>query len=291
MSGKQLWEGNDSAEWITKITGKTKLIFLFVFSILTITIDNPRSLFFLFIISLSLHLLGKTSFSKWKVMIIILLLSLWGTMVSQAMFYSQTPRTPLFVLINPDSGILGQFTNGIYIYREGIVYGAVQGLRSVIMLSLGLLLCWTSDPRNLLQAMINWKLPLQLSFMIITAIRFLPVIASEAGEVLTALQLRSSEINAKTKIIMHIPHIAKPLLARCLRRAQVLAMSVVSRGFFSVSKANNRFIHPWREKVVCVIIIWITLIILVSKFIYFLLEHGIYIGAFRYIYDWAKLYL
>lgn len=291
MSGRQLWEGNDSAEWITKITGKTKLIFLFLFSVLTLTIDNPRSLFFLFLISLMLHLVGKTSFSKWRIMIIILLLSLWGSMISQAIFYSQTPRTPLFALISSECYILGQFTNGVYVYREGIIYGAVQGLRSVTMLSLGLLLCWTSDPRNLLQAMIAWKLPPQLSFMVITAIRFLPVIASEASEVLTALQLRSSKKEGRTKILIHIPYIAKPLLARCLRRAQVLAMSVVSRGFFCVYRNNNRCVQPLPEKIVCVIIICMTLIVLCSKIIYFLLEQGVYFGIFRYIYDWAKLYL
>ena len=27
--------------------------------------------------------------------------------------------------------VLGQITGGLYIYREGVIYGAVQGLRSV----------------------------------------------------------------------------------------------------------------------------------------------------------------
>ena len=48
MSVRQLWEGTDAAPWMQKLNGRTKLIVLFLFAILTITIDNPRSLFVLF---------------------------------------------------------------------------------------------------------------------------------------------------------------------------------------------------------------------------------------------------
>jgi energy-coupling factor transport system permease protein len=75
-------------------------------------------------------------------MSLLLLLGLWGSMFSQALFFAQTPRTPVMVLLEPGAGILGSFTGGIAVYREGILYGAVQGLRSAIMLTAGLLVCW-----------------------------------------------------------------------------------------------------------------------------------------------------
>ena len=130
---RQLWEGNDSREWIREVTGKTKLVMLFLFSILTITVDNPRTLFIVFLISLLLHALAGTSAAKWQVMMVLLMLGLWGSMFSQALFFTQTPRTPLFVLIEPNTPVLGVITNGLYVYREGIIYGAVQGLRSAAM--------------------------------------------------------------------------------------------------------------------------------------------------------------
>lgn len=191
MSVRQLWEGTDAAGWAQNLNGRTKLLFLFLFAILMITVDNPRTLFILFTFTLLLHLAAKTSIYKWKVMAILLLLGLWGSMFSQALFFAQTPRTPLLVLIAPEAGFIGQLTGGLFIYREGILYGAVQGLRSASMLALGLLVCWTSDPRQLLQALLGWRLPPQMAFMLVTAIRFLPVLAAETGEVITALQLRS----------------------------------------------------------------------------------------------------
>lgn len=95
-----------------------------------------------------------------------------GFHVQPGAVFAQTPRTPLFVLIAPEAGFIGQLTGGLFIYREGILYGAVQGLRSASMLALGLLVCWTSDPRQLLQALLAWRLPPQMAFMLVTAIRF-----------------------------------------------------------------------------------------------------------------------
>ena len=185
MSVRQLWEGCDAAVWARKLDGRTKLLILFLVAVLAIVVDNPRTLFLLFTATLLLHLSARTSIYKWQVLAILLLLGLWGSMFSQALFFAQTPRTPLFVIIEPTMPVLGQITGGLYIYREGVIYGAVQGLRSAMMLSLGLFVCWTSDPRQLLKALITWRLSPQIAFMLVTAIRFLPVLAAEAGELLS----------------------------------------------------------------------------------------------------------
>ena len=291
MSVRQLWEGTDAAGWAQKLNGRTKLLFLFLFAILMITVDNPRTLFILFTFTLLLHLAAKTSIYKWKVMAILLLLGLWGSMFSQALFFAQTPRTPLLVLIAPEAGFIGQLTGGLFIYREGILYGAVQGLRSASMLALGLLVCWTSDPRQLLQALLGWRLPLQMAFMLVTAIRFLPVLAAETGEVITALQLRSDSQRGRTAVLRHLPYIAKPLLARCLRRAQTLALSVVSRGFFAGGAGRRRQQWDAREKASCLLLFAVVVAVVGSKIIYLLSEQGFYFGVFRQIYDWTVLYL
>lgn len=291
MSARQLWEGTDAASWAQRLNGRTKLLVLFLFAILMITVDNPRTLFVLFSFTLLLHIVARTSIYKWKVLAVLLLLGLWGSMFSQALFYAQTPRSPLFVIISPEAGILGQLTGGLYVYREGILYGAVQGLRSASMLTLGLLVCWTSDPRQLLQAMLAWRLSPQLAFMLVTAIRFLPVLAAETGEIITALQLRSDSQRGRTAVLRHLPYIAKPLLARCLRRAQTLALSVVSRGFFLAGARKRKEVWALSERSACAALAVLVLAIVSSKLLYLLSEQGFYFGVFRQIYDWTVLYL
>lgn len=291
MSARQLWEGTDAASWAQRLNGRTKLLVLFLFAILMITVDNPRTLFVLFSFTLLLHIVARTSIYKWKVLVVLLLLGLWGSMFSQALFYAQTPRSPLFVIISPEAGILGQLTGGLYVYREGILYGAVQGLRSASMLTLGLLVCWTSDPRQLLQAMLAWRLSPQLAFMLVTAIRFLPVLAAETGEIITALQLRSDSQRGRTAVLRHLPYIAKPLLARCLRRAQTLALSVVSRGFFLAGARKRKEVWALSERSACAALAVLVVAVVSSKLIYLLSEQGFYFGVFRQIYDWTVLYL
>ena len=291
MSVRQLWEGTDNNAWAQKLNGRTKLVILLLFAILTITVDNPRTLFILFTFTLALHLAAGTSIYKWRVLAILLLLGLWGSMFSQALFFAQTPRTPLFTIISADSGTLGAITGGLYIYREGILYGAVQGMRSAGMLTLGLLVCWTSDPRQLLQAQISWKLPPQIAFMLVTAIRFLPVLAAETGEVIIALQLRSDTQRGRSAVFQHLPYICKPLLARCLRRAQTLALSVVSRGFFLSGSGRRQDKWPAKEKNFCLCFLVFTFVVVMSKIIYLLSEQGFYFGIFRIVYDWTVLYL
>lgn len=291
MSARQLWEGTDAAGWAQRLNGRTKLLVLFLFAILMITVDNPRTLFVLFSFTLLLHIVARTSIYKWKVLAVLLLLGLWGSMFSQALFYAQTPRSPLFVIISPEAGILGQLTGGLYVYREGILYGAVQGLRSASMLTLGLLVCWTSDPRQLLQAMLAWRLSPQLAFMLVTAIRFLPVLAAETGEIITALQLRSDSQRGRTAVLRHLPYIAKPLLARCLRRAQTLALSVVSRGFFLAGARKRKVVWALSERSACAALAVLVVAVVSSKLLYLLSEQGFYFGVFRQIYDWTVLYL
>lgn len=291
MSARQLWEGTDAASWAQRLNGRTKLLVLFLFAILMITVDNPRTLFALFSFTLLLHIVARTSIYKWKVLAVLLLLGLWGSMFSQALFYAQTPRSPLFVIISPEAGILGQLTGGLYVYREGILYGAVQGLRSASMLTLGLLVCWTSDPRQLLQAMLAWRLSPQLAFMLVTAIRFLPVLAAETGEIITALQLRSDSQRGRTAVLRHLPYIAKPLLARCLRRAQTLALSVVSRGFFLAGACKRKEVWALSERSACAALAVLVVAVVSSKLLYLLSEQGFYFGVFRQIYDWTVLYL
>ena len=107
MSVRQLWEGCDAAVWAQRLDGRTKLLGLFLVAVLAIVVDNPRTLFLLFTATLLLHLFARTSVYKWQVLAILLLLGLWGSMFSQALFFFYTPRTQLFVLFESTMPVLG----------------------------------------------------------------------------------------------------------------------------------------------------------------------------------------
>lgn len=289
MSLRQLWEGGSGDTWMGRLDGRTKLSFLFLYAFLMVLIDNPRTLFFLFTGTLLFHLSVRTPFYKWRMLLLFLLLGLWGSVASQALFFAQTPKTPLLTLIPKDLPYLGAFTGGLAIYKEGILYGAVQGMRSAAMISLGLLVCWTSDPRQLLRGLVAWKFPPQAAFMLVTAIRFFPVLAAEAGEVIIALRLRSKSESGRHGFVRYLPYVIKPLLARCLRRSQTLALSVVSRGLF-LARAKS---EAWDKKEMGATLLFflLSLSAAAGKCLYALSEQGLYFGNLRFVYDWTKWYL
>lgn len=290
MSMQDVWEGASGDSWFARLDGRTKLSMLFLFSVLVILIDNPRTLFYLFAFSLTVHIFAGTSLRKWRVLALFVLLALWGSIASQALFFAQNPKTPVATLISPDLPLLGYITGGLFIYREGIIYGAVQGMRSASLLAMGLLLCWSSDPRQLLKGLTAWHLSPQAAFMLVTALRFFPVLAMEAGEVVTALRLRSRTRSGRSGTIRYLPYIIKPLLARCLRRSQTLSLSVVSRGLF-LAKGKKGEPWRWQEKYSCAVVLLLCFAVGIGKILYALSEQGLYFGIFRWVYDWNKLYL
>lgn len=295
MYDRNVWEATPGITLLHKIDVRTKVVMLISFAVLTLTIDSSRSLFLLFCMALGLHVIARSSWERWRILAIFILLGIWGSMASQALFYNQEPRTAMACLISPTVPILGKLTGGVFVYREGLEYGAVQALRSGIMLSFGLLLSWTSDPRQLLRSFLSWKMPYELAFMLITSLRFLPVIFQETAIVLTAQRLRGFK-PFKTVAPRHLIQTAFqtlfPILARTLRRAATLASSVESRGFGrELHQVDNRY-WPIMERCICSMILLSVVVLVTLKLMDVLQFNGlVYVPAWRSLYDLMKVWM
>lgn len=294
MSARLLWEGAESAAWARRLDGRTKVCLLLMTTLLVITVDQPVTLFLLFSAALGLHIAAKTSWAKWEMLSVLIVVCLWGAVLSQALFYAQTPRSPLACLLSPQFPVLGEMTGGIFLYREGLSYGAIQGMRSATMLCIGLFVCWSSDPRSLVNAFVAWNLPPMISFMTVTALRFLPVLASEGSEIMTAARLREQAagrgMNA-FKWLRLMPKMVYPLLARSLRRAQTLSLSVLSRGFVHYRPQTVRA-WPFHERCLSLAFLGLAVVVLAAKAAYMLSVQNIaYFPGARTIYDIARLWL
>ena len=147
-------------------------------------------------------------------------------------------------------------------------------------------------PFTLIGAVIGSRLNLLLSehYLQLVMVVLLPVLAAETGEILVALRLRGDHKTTWMTTVRNLPYVAKPLLARCLRRSQTLALSVVSRGFFLATAGR---VQAWaaRERAACALLALVTVAVVAGKVLYLLAEQGLYFGVFRYVYDVAKLYL
>ncbi len=290
MSVRRLWDGAEGAGWARRLSGQTKLCLLVFQAIYALSVDNPRSLLYGLMFCLLLHAAARTPLERWYLLSCLILLGLWGSMLTQALFYAQPDRTLLFTLISPYAPFFGPLTGGVTVYREGFSYGAIQGLRSASMFTMGLFVCWTSDPRQLLNALMGWRLPPQVSFMAVTALRFLPVLAVETGEIVTAFRLRSGASYGRFGLVRNMAKIVSPLLARSLRRAQVLSLSVLSRGFLDAKEGRGAE-WPSGEKAFSLAVLLAGCNIFLAKALYWAFEQGMYHENLRVVYDFARLYL
>lgn len=294
MFNKQVWEVTAKSTPFHHLDARTKLLVAALISSGVLLIDSPPTLYLIFLCALCTHFIAKTSASKWMILMIVILIGIWGSVVSQAIFYNQLPRTPILCLLSMDES-RWWMSDGLYLYQEGLQYGAVQALRAATMLSVGMLLCWTTDQRDLLKGFIYWRMPYELAFMNITSLRFLPDIVTETITVMTAQKLRGAKpfrsLHLK-RLIDTLYQILFPLLARTIKRAGTLALSVESRGFGRTSRMQ---VHkPWRkaEQIGAIGAGVFIVALFVVKIVYWLQFSGIvYIPAFRPIYDIVKIWL
>ncbi len=295
MYGRAMWEATTKNTVMHRIDSRTKLVLLAFLSAGAILIDSTITLYLLFVATLLGHLLAVHEINRWRLLILLIIFNIWGTMLSQSIFYNAVPKTPLFTIMPPDFPLLGRITGGIYIYLEGLAYGARQALRSSMMLSVGLLVCWTTNTRDILRSFLYWKMPYELAFINVTSLRFLPDIFYEADAVMTAQRLRGYD-PLKSISILRVIEVGRqtllPVLARSIRRAITLALSVESRGFGR--KQSSIYMEEWplREKIFVACSLTVLLAVVAVKIIDWLSFNGlVYFTWFRGGYDMIRVWL
>lgn len=295
MYNKQIWRTESGRTLIYVLDARTKLAVMLTMAVMAILIDSAATLFILLILTLILHFWAQMPAAKWRLLSLLILFGIWGSMASQALFYNQEPRTVVACLLPAGAPVFGQLSGGLYIYREGLEHGAVQALRTSIMSALGLLVCWTTNTNQLLKGLLAWRMPYELAFMLITGLRFLPVIAEETATVLTAQRLRGFE-PLKTLSVRHFLKSAMqtlfPVLARTVRRAATLALSVQSRGFGRGSPGFADAAWPVRQKIAVCFLLAGTVAAIIAKLMYLLQYNGLlYLAGWRMLYDLMKVWL
>lgn len=109
----------------------------------------------------------------------------------------------------------------------------------IIIASAGILS--TSNSREIIQGLVQWKLPYELAFMAAMGIRFLPVFAEEFRDAMIAIQLRGVNLKAlpfRQKIEV-FACLFQPVAAGAIIKSRALSMSIDMRGFRTYSTRSS----------------------------------------------------
>ena len=256
-----------------------------VFGWLVVMLDGTLALLTCLLVSLALMCSSPQSKARLRLLALVLLIGTWATVYSQAIFYDQTPRTPLLTIIPETFPFLGPLTSGVSIYKEGLWHGLRQSLRFSMLITMGAFVVTTTQPRDLLLGLIRLGVPYPIAFMTTTAIRYLPMLGSEAQLVLKSQQLRGVrhfQLNPFSTL-RHLVGTVRPILINNIRRATRMSEAIESRAFSADQLSQRTYLHQLQLKAIDRILILLLLtgctLVSLLKLVYWCYANGIFYAS------------
>jgi len=127
-----------------------------------------------------------------------------------------------------------------FLTLSGVTLVTDSGFNTAVFVCLRLLIVIVSallvalgDTRDYLLAFTQFKIPYDIAFMVLAALRFLPMLREEAQDVLCAAQMRGLRLKKtglKGRAVAYIS-IVLPVVAGAIRRAEQLSIAMEARGF------------------------------------------------------------
>lgn len=223
-----------------------------------------------------------------------LLAASWGTILGQGLFYAMEPRTVGLSLLPPVSVGALELPE-VVLYREGLLHGVVQSLRFSALILLGAALCASTAPERLFQALRWLRVPYGLSFMAVTAVRFLPLTLQELQLVRAVQRLRGYvplRRGLRPSLEAELGTL-RPLLMRTLRRSAELATALTLRGFDAVEEQPELSppLRGWARGGLMLLLL-VTLSTVLMKLLFVLYrEEVLFLPVLRPLYGWIRAIL
>lgn len=217
-----------------------KILYSITVSVLIIILNKPIQLFLLVLAVLFIFALAKPSWQKIKPLFFVVLAIVITTVFSQTLFYYFEPRTPLITLVPRQIPVIGWLTKGVYIYKEGIIYGLIQSLRIIAATFMALTIVLTTHSAEMIAALNRIRFPRSLSFVISVSIRFFPHLFEEAKRIILALRLRGLKIKGMPDAIKAMRFLLVPLVINSLKTAKLVALAAEVRGFSAENFSRAR---------------------------------------------------
>jgi len=204
---------------IGRLDPRVKILILIGLTTVALVLSRPAALLALLFLALLVLLAGGVS----AVALWARSRAMFGLIVSLFIIQCLFTRggEPLFVIF----GLT-------FVTYSGFLAAVSVNLRLLIVV-LGALIVLTGEPRDYLLALTQCKLPYEIAFMVLAALRFLPMLRDEARDVLCAAQMRGLRIKKAglIKKLRAYASIILPVTAGAISRAGQLSVAMEARGF------------------------------------------------------------
>ncbi|WP_414732244.1 energy-coupling factor transporter transmembrane component T family protein [Acetobacterium carbinolicum] len=135
-------------------------------------------------------------------------------------------------VFTPDTEVLFEILGIPLLTAKGIAMGVKTFVRMLVILTSGIIMS-TSNYRETIQGLIQWKVPYKIAFMTALSLRFIPIFTEEFQDSMVALQLKGVDFTKvpfgkKTQIYVYL---ITPIILSSLKHAEEIAIAMESRAF------------------------------------------------------------
>ncbi len=212
----------DRRSLIHALDPRVKIAFSVVISLLAMLLGHPVLLAGLLTLTILPWFMVRPPLVRIRMLLILVVMTTLGTMISQGFFYGLEPRTELLKLLP-----------GLSLSQEGVIYGTIVSLRLLMVFSAGMLVIFTTYPSDIILALTKLRVPYWFAFMLTLALRFLPKTVEQGKRILVAQQLRGAGGKGLFSSGRRFRLLIVPLLVASLRSATQVALAAEVRAYSS----------------------------------------------------------
>ncbi|MDD3306911.1 MAG: energy-coupling factor transporter transmembrane component T [Acetobacterium sp.] len=209
---------------VYKIDPRTKIILVLCLTSMVLIVENIWFVIGIGVISVTCALFMRVELFDLikryhRILILILTISLVQSIFTQ------------------DDQVLLEVAGISILTENGIKLGVKTFIRMLVILTSGMIMS-TSNYRETIQGLIQWKIPYKIAFMTSLSLRFIPIFMEEFQDSMVALQLKGIDfkkipLGEKTRIYVYL---LTPIILSSLKHAEEIAIAMESRGFGAYPK-------------------------------------------------------
>jgi len=237
-----VYEPGDS--FMHRMDAVSKLIWLmsitFLVVVATRAVENLA--FFAWLVFVAMVLARLSLFLFVKRILPLTIVGIWLLVVMSLLY----PRGTTPLTIGP-----------LHLTYEGLDYGLALFFRVMCLGSTSIIFALTTEPRRMINDLVEIaRLPYRWAYALYAALRFVPLLQTEATNILNAHAVRGAvEKRASIfAVITPIRRLTVPLLVGGIRRVQITAIAMDSRAFGAYPKRTN--IEPIQRPIAGLIFTW-----------------------------------
>jgi energy-coupling factor transport system permease protein len=163
---------------------------------------------------------------------------------------------------------LGDFT----ILTTGGLLKGIEFLFRISIIVFSATIVASSNYRQVVQGLVQLRIPYEIAFMVSVGIRFLPLLKNEFTDILTAIQLRGIELKKVPfkKRMQVYSYIFTPVVAGAVNKARKLSIAMETRAFRAYPRRTSYLVLKMvpRDYAVIVISFFLTAMVFISYYLF-----------------------